>query len=927
MRTALKPSYGTTAVNHMDIPAFIARWLTKGDEISDTSSFWTELLQNVLGIQNPTQYLVFQQKVILQHVSFIDVYIPSTGIIIEQKSSDIDLDAQARQSDGSMLTPFEQAKRYYDWFPASKKGRYIIVCNFREIRVHDMETPTAPPKVIPLSDITPQNLAFIVKPERELSPEERISLKAGELAAKLYASLLKRCNDSKNPDTLKSLNIFCVRIVFILYAEKSGIFTEHQFSDYLKAHANTARTSIIELFRILRTPDEERDPYTDYDLAAFPYINGGLFEDSGIEIPRIDREIVSIILDDMSVFTWDEINPTIFGALFESTLNPETRKIGGMHYTSIQNIHRVIDPLFLDGLTAELDSLLKNSDTTRKKLTAFQEKLASLTFLDPACGSGNFLTETYLSLRKLENRVIEALSHGQRYFVLGTLSPIRVSISQFYGIEVNDFAVSVARTALWIAEHQMMKATHKIADFYDDFIPLKSYSHITEQNAIRTDWSTVIPPEKLSYIMGNPPFRGARIMHKEQKEDIEAFFKSWGRLGDFDYVCCWYRKALEFMKGTKIRAALVSTNSMNQGDTVAMFWRRLFDAGLTIDFAHTPFVWNNEAQEKAHVHCVVVGFSSGPGTPQKTLYHTEGEDITAVPAKHINAYLIDAPDWWVFNRTLPLTEGIPVMRIGCQLIDNGYYTFTMEEYEEFIKREPQAKQYFHKLYGGEEFLYNAPRMCLYLGNCSPHQINMMPLCLKRVEAVRQWRLSSRRAPTRKLAETPARFGSEIFPKGNYIAVPQTSSERRRYIPMGWLDDSVMCTQKLQIIPDAGLYHFGVLESLIHMAWMRIVAGRLEMRYRYSSSLVYNCFVWPEVTGEQRAEIEETARGILAAREKYPDSNLAELYNETLMPVELRHAHRENDEAVRRAYGFGAGWSELEIVSRLMEMYRERAGEE
>ena len=891
----------------MDIPAFIARWQNKGDELSDTSSFWTELL-------------VFQQKVILQHVSFIDVYIPSTGIIIEQKSADINLDAPAKQSDGSILTPFEQAKRYYDWLPASAKGRYIIVCSFREFRVHDMETPKAPPKIIPLAEITPQVFAFLVKPERELTPEERISLKAGGLAAKLYSSLLKRCKDSKNPDTLQSLNIFCVRIVFILYAEKAGIFTERQFSDYLKAHSATARTAIIELFRILRTPDENRDPYTDDDLAAFPYINGGLFEDEGIEIPKLDTEIVSIILDDMSVFTWDEINPTIFGALFESTLNPDTRKEGGMHYTSIQNIHRVIDALFLDDLTAELDSILKKSDTPRKKLTA-------LTFLDPACGSGNFLTETYLSLRKLENRVIEALSHGQRYFVLGTLSPIRVSISQFYGIEVNDFAVSVARTALWIAEHQMMKATHKIADFYDDFIPLKSYSRITQANAIRTDWSSLIPAEKLSYIISNPPFRGARIMKPYQKEDISALVKTWGRLGDFDYVCCWYRKALEFMKGTKIRAALVSTNSMNQGDTVAMFWRRLFDAGLSIDFAHTAFVWNNEAQEKAHVHCVVVGFSSGTGTAQKKLYRTDGETITAVPAKHINAYLMDAPDWWVFNRTMPLIEGIPVMKIGCQLIDNGCYTFTIEEYEEFIKREPESAKYFHKLYGGEEFLYNAPRMCLYLGNCSPHQIKMMPLCMKRVEAVRQWRLSSRRAPTRKLAETPTRFGSEIFPKGSYIAVPQTSSERRRYIPMGFMDDSVMCTQKLQIIPDGTLYHFGVLESLIHMAWMRVVTGRLEMRYSYSNTLVYNCFVWPDVAGEQRAEIEGTARGILAAREKYPDSNLAELYNETLMPVELRRAHERNDEAVRRAYGFPAGWSELEIVSRLMEMYRERAGEE
>ncbi len=893
---------------------FSQRWRDKGNELSDTSSFWLELLHEVLGLDNPTRYIIFQKRVELKHVSFIDAFIPSTGIIIEQKSSDVDLDKPQTQSDGNTLTPFEQAKRYRDWLPAPEQGRYIIVCNFRELRIHDMNTPKAPPIVLTLEDISPRTLAFLVKVEREYSREEQISIEAGEHAAKLYDSLLARYSKhDRDADTLHSLNIFCVRIVFLLYAEKAGIFKPFQFRDYLKAHTDSPRNAFIELFKVLATEPEKRDPYLDDDLAAFPYINGGLF-DSAITLPKIDGEIVSIIIDEMSPFTWHEINPTIFGALFESTLNPETRREAGMHYTSLENIHKVIDPLFLDSLTAKLNAALA-SPNKRRDLMRFQDELAGLTFLDPACGSGNFLTETYLSLRKLENRIIEGISGGQRYFVQGDLSPIKVHISQFYGIEYNGFAVAVAKTALWIAEHQMMKETRKLAEFHDDFIPLKSYSNITKANAIRIDWRDIIPPERLSYIMGNPPYRGARIMQQEQKEDITALFTGWGKPGDFDYVCCWYRKAYEFMKGTHIRAALVSTNSINQGDSVSMFWKRLVDDGLTIDFAHAGFVWNSEAKEKAHVHCAVIGFSADGGTPAKTLY-VSGK---ARAAKHINAYLLDGPDWWIFSRSLPLCD-VPVMRIGCQLIDKGYYTFTQEEYEAFIKIEPEAAKYFHDLYGGYEFLYNAPRKCLYLGNCSPHQIKMMPECYKRVEAVRQWRLSSDRASTKKLAETPTKFGLESFPKGNYIAVPQTTSERRTYIPMGFLDDSVMCTQKLQLLPNATLYHFGVLESLTHMAWMRVVAGRLEMRYSYSNTLVYNCFVWPDVSDSQRERIETTAQGILSARAKYPDSSLAELYDETLMPVELRRAHRDNDDAVREAYGFPKSWSELETVGRLVELY-------
>lgn len=902
---------------------FYERWKDKGDEKSDTQTFWFELIQDVLHINNPGKYIEFEKRVELSHVSFIDAYIPSTGIIIEQKSVDVNLDAKAKQSDGTLATPFEQAKRYYDWLPKSQKGRYIITCNFKELRIHDMEAPKAEPRIIMLDEFEHRSLDFLIKPERELTREEIISLEAGRLAGRLYNSVKPRYKE-ENEKNLQNLNIFCVRIVFILYAEDSGILDKSQFHDFIASHVNTARTSLLDLFRTLKTKLHERDPYIDDDLNKFPYINGGLFDEE-IDIPKIDGEPLEIIIHEMSEgFDWSEINPTIFGAIFESTLNPDTRTEGGMRYTTIRNIHRVIDALFLDKLTKKLDDIMNMKDTKGRteKLMNFQNELASLTFLDPACGSGNFLTETYLSLRRLENRIIEELSHGQIHFAEGSFSPIKVSIAQFYGIEVNDFAVAVARTALWIAEHQMMRETKKSVKIHDDFLPLKTYEHIIEKNAIQFDWHELIHPDELTYIMGNPPFRGARIIQAghDQKKDIRKVFEGWDNPGNFDYVCCWYKKAHDFMKGTDIKAAFVSTNSINQGELVSIFWKPLLDDGMHIDFAYRTFIWNSESEDKVHVHCVIVGFSFCGEESTKRIYDTVNDDVIVSHVSHINAYLIDAPDWYISRRETPITDGIPAMRIGNKPIDRGHYLFTMKQYEEFIRKEPASKKYFHLWYGGQEFLYSAPRMCLYLGNCTPHEISMIPKCKEIVESVRAYRVLSPSVPTQKLADIPTRFHVETFPKGNYIVVPKTSSGNRTYIPIGFFDDSVMCADSLRIIPNATLYHFGVLESIIHMAWMRVVTGRLKSDYSYSNGLVYNCFVWPSVNEKQRLRIEKTAQGILDAREKYPDSNLAELYDESIMPKELRKAHRANDEAVRSAYGFRKGMSELEVVGELMKMY-------
>lgn len=708
--------------------------------------------------------------------------------------------------------------------------------------------------------------------------------------------------------------------MFCLYAEDAGVFGGHgMFQRYLQNHTGDARRALIDLFRVLDTQPEDRDPYIDEDLAAFPYVNGGLFADEDVVIPRLDETIVDLILHRASEdFDWSVISPTIFGAVFESTLNQETRRSGGMHYTSIENIHKVIDPLFLDDLRAELDAIkaIPVDKTRNKQLRQFQTKLAGLTFLDPACGSGNFLTETYLSLRRLENEVIDALLYGQ--VILGQVTdPIRVSIGQFYGIEINDFAVTVAKTALWIAESQMMQETEKLVRHTLDFLPLRSYANIVEGNALRMDWESVVPKSRLNYIMGNPPFVGARLMGSEQKDDVTTIFEGWKNAGNLDYVCCWYKKAADFMAGTMIRSALVSTNSVSQGESVANLWKPLFESGVHIDFAHRTFRWDSEAKIKAHVHCVIIGFSIAPNAAPKVLYTSNRSQIV----HNINGYLLDAENVFVESRSKPLCD-VPEIGIGNKPIDGGNYLFTKEEMDEFLQKEPAAKAYFKPWYGSQEFINRCPRFCLWLGDCPPNELQKMPECKKRVEAVRQFRLASKSAGTRKIADTPTRFHVENMPSGTYVVIPEVSSERRKYVPMGFMTPNILCSNLVKIVPNATLYHFGVLTSNVHMAWMRAVCGRLKSDYRYSKDIVYNNFPWPTPTDEQKAKIEQTAQAILDARERYPDASLADLYDPATMPPELVKAHQQNDKAVMRAYGFDIKTTtESSCVAELMRRYQ------
>ena len=916
---------------------FVAHWTGKGYEKGESQIFWTTLLNQIFGIEHPEQFIVFEQQVQLDHTSFVDARIPSTKVMIEQKSLGKNLGEGIKQSDGSVLNPFQQAKRYADTLPNSQRPRWIVTCNFAEFWVYDLEHPNDEPQKILLANLEKEydRLQFLVDQGNDhIKQEMKISVEAGQLVAQIYDGLLKQYLEPNAPETLRSLNILCVRLVFCLYAEDAHLFGKKTaFHDYLAQYpAKDIRRALMDLFAVLDTPIEARDPYMDAVLKAFPYVNGGLFSnDTRLIIPQFTDELKELILAKASDdFDWVDISPTIFGAVFESTLNPETRRSGGMHYTSIENIHKVIDPLFLDALKDEFEAIksIAQEKQQRQKLDAFQEKLASLTFFDPACGSGNFLTESYVSLRRLENKVIALRNKGQA--VIGDFAnPVKVDIHQFYGIEINDFAVSVATTALWIAEQQMLQETARLVQFNIEPLPLKAYHNIHEGNALRLDWSEVIAPEKLNYIMGNPPFVGYGLQSKEQKEDMLSIYvdekgKPYKTAGKIDYVAGWYMKAAQMMQtNLAIKAALVSTNSITQGEQVAAIWQPLFERfHIHIDFAYRTFRWDSEADIKAHVHCVIIGFSSispesHSGTQAKRIYISEYQFINAA---NINPYLIDAQDTWIDSRSKALCN-VPEMTTGNRPADGGHLIIEAEDYEDFIKREPTAIPYIKKLTGAQEYINNKPRYCLWLVGVSPAQLRSMPFVMQRVQACREDRLSG--APDRqKLADTPWLFRETNNPE-QYIVVPRVSSENRRYVPLGFLNRDTIPTDSAVIIPNASLYHFGILTSNVHMSWMRVVCGRLKSDYRYSKDIVYNNFPWPTPTDEQKAKIEATAQAILDARAKYPDCSLADLYDEVTMPPELRRAHQDNDRAVMQAYDFTPGkTTESECVARLFEMYQE-----
>lgn len=904
---------------------FSEYWKGKGYEKGESQAFWLSLLRDVYGVEHPEQFISFEEQVHLDHTSFIDGTIPSTKVLIEQKGLGKDLRKPIKQSDGTLLTPFQQAKRYITELPVSQHPRWVVTCNFSTFYVYDMERPGGEPEEILLENLEKEyyRLQFLVDSGNEhLKREMEVSIAAGEIVGLLYDEFAKQYADPTSERAMKSLNVLCVRLVFCLYAEDAGIFGRHgMFHDYLaEFDARRMRRALTDLFKILDTPPEDRDPYLKDDfpeLAAFPYVNGGLFQDEDIEIPPFTEEIRELILNKASDgFNWSEISPTIFGAVFESTLNPETRRSGGMHYTSIENIHKVIDPLFLDSLKAEFAGIceIAIAKSKERKLKEFQKKLASIVFLDPACGSGNFLTETYISLRRLENDVLRELQQGQMVFGDATWNPIQVSINQFYGIEINDFAVTVAKTALWIAESQMMKETESIVLMQLDFLPLKTNASIVEGNALHINWEEVVPKYKLSFIMGNPPFHGFTFMTKEQKADMQAIFPG---VKNLDYVCAWYKKASDYIVNTKIEVAFVSTNSIVQGETVSRFWD--FMKGDVINFAYKTFVWDSEASAKAHVHCVIIGFSK-ISRSEKFLY----DNGRATLAKNINHYLIDGENILVRSRNKPICD-VPKMIYGNKPADGGNLIIEDEDLNDFISRDPNSKKFIYPLLGASEYIKGKKRWCLWLVGASPDELKKCPLILERVRKCKEVRENSVAAGIRKFAATPTLFAQRTQPVDkDFIIVPRVSSQARRYVPMGFIKAGTIVTDRVQIIPDASLYDFGIIISNVHMAWMRTTCMRLKSDYSYSKDIVYNNFPWPEPTDAQKAKIEQTAQAILDARALYPDSSLADLYDEVLMPPELRKAHQNNDRAVMQAYGFDIKTTtESKCVAELMRLYKQK----
>ncbi|WP_308603342.1 DNA methyltransferase [uncultured Fibrobacter sp.] len=1000
---------------------FVEKWSGKNDEKEHCQLFWIDLLQDVFGIKNVSEYISFEDKVKLGHTSFIDARIKSAKVLIEQKSGSVDLRSAAKQSDGTLLTPYQQAKRYASELPVSEHPRWIVCCNFKSFLVYDMDALGKEPEEILLADLPKEynRLNFLLNETKvNLQREMEISIQAGELVGKIYEALFKEFPDKNSIVTHRSINTLCVRLVFCLYAEDSGIFGHDMFSNYVNSfHAENVDLGLKELFKILNTKEESRSPLLKDKLKCFPYVNGGLFDDGKLDedsilIPPFSEETKKVLVEECGFgFDWSGISPTIFGAVFESTLNPETRRHGGMHYTSIENIHKVIDPLFLNSLNEEFESLVSKKGLSRKAkreaLEKFRDKISKLKFLDPACGSGNFLTESFMSLRRLENKALRELREGSAQMELGgDLSPVKVSIHQFFGIEINDFAATVAMTALWIAECQMLQETEDILGEALDFLPLKNYANIVLGNALKIDWKTLKANESLGgifadaeksedeihydYIMGNPPFVGYSLQSKGQKEDVASIMPKGVK--NVDYVALWYYKAARLIQNTATRCAFVSTNSICQGEQVTAVWKHLFEEyGITIDFAYRTFRWDSESTQKAHVHCVIVGFSMGEAalgeaaSRRLSINSSSGGDAASPKrifdgekvefADNINAYLLNAPNVWIDKRTTPLCD-VPQFVRGCQPTDDGNLILTNEEKEQYLKNEPQAEKFLRPFMMGKDFIDRKPRWCFWLVEANPSDLRKCHSLLGRIENVRKFRQSSTKPATQKKAETPTLFDEIREPQSDYVALPTVSSEGRRYIPIDFLPKEVIPGNKIYFLQGATLYHFGVLVSSVHMAWMRAVCGRLEMRYNYSNTIVYNNFPWPgkdagrEVAGkgglptvqetksgkpsviaseakqssdecvvkdcfvagaprndgaEQRAKIARTAQGILDARAMYPDCSLADLYDETTMPPELRKAHRENDLAVMEAYGFSPKMTESEIVAELFKMYEELVG--
>ncbi len=893
--------------------AFAHDFATETDETGEAKAFW-ERFFDIFGVSR-RRVASFEYRV-KKHggaQGFIDVFWPGV-LLAEHKTAGRDLDKA-----------YQQALAYLDGLSDGELPRYIVVSDFARMRLYDLEAKDE--LEFPLEAL-PQHIdrfGFISGYEvQKYAEQEAASIKAAELMADFHNAI------ADSGYTGHQLEVFLTRILFCLFADDTGIFERNQFQNYLtqRTHEDGSDlgVKILELFYILNTPPSERQKNLDEQLNAFPYINGQIFAERLNPIALDTPARVTLLR--CSNFDWSQISAAIFGSLFQGVMEADARRQLGAHYTSELNIMKVIEPLFLDELYTEFDSAKRS----RKKLEAFHQKLASLKFLDPACGCGNFLVTTYRELRKLELAVLKKLhpKSGRTLYALGTEDLSRIHVNQFYGIEIEEFPALVARTAMYLADHQATLAMQKEFGHAIPRIPLQEPATIVRANALTLDWTTVIAPTELSYILGNPPFYGARLMTKEQKADLTALFpKTLKGAGNLDFVTGWYVKAAEYIKGTKIKVGLVSTNSITQGEQVGILWKHLHDAyGVVRHFAHRTFKWSNEARGNAAVYCVIIGFANYE-PEQRYLYDypdIKGEPVEREVAK-INAYLVDAPEVFIESRNKPICD-VPEIGIGNMPIDGGNYLFTPEEKAEFLAKEPGAEKFFRRWLGSQEFINNIERWCLWVGDADPSELKQLPHILERIESVRKLRTESKRAMTAKLASTPTRFGTENIPTEQYLVVPKVSSENREYIPLGLVGSDTFSSDLLFVVQNTTLYHFGILTSKMHMTWVRYTCGRLKSDFRYSKDIVYNNFPWPgcgegsaPVSEANRQKIEQAAQAVLDARSQFPSSSLADLYDPRTMPPALRKAHDVLDRAVDTAYALPPHTPDPARIAFLFEMYK------
>ena len=919
-----------------DAERFASKWRDKGDENQDTQLFWIDFYQNVLGVEDAIGMLKFETPVATaasSHNGYIDVLVPSAKVIIEQKSRGIDL-AKPETRQGRPVTPAQQALAYAQGIALSQQPRYVVACNFAEFWVYDRERDSLcrePMFKLALEDL-PKNLAAVQflkgKGEAPETISQAVSIEAGKIMAKLHSMVAEAFDDPDAPENHHALSVLMTRLMFLMFCEDAGLTAPNAFRDYV-AHFQAAdlRQGLKDLFKWLDTPDAERDRYAGDWLKKMPYMNGGLFREC-TEIPPLSEEFrTALVVEGCQEFDWTGVSPTVFGSIFEGALSHDHRRANGQHFTSPANIHKLIDPLFLDGLNAEFEAARAKPIAGGGRTSALKrlhKKIGNISILDPAAGSGNFLTESYLCLRRLENRILFELQGEQTSLSFEDSGDcdVLVSLGSFHGIEIEDFACCVARTALWIAEKQADMDTAKVTQRVYRELPLKDYGGIVNANSLRLDWNDVVPANEVDFVIGNPPFIGYSNLTASQKEDRQAIFGKSG--GVLDYVACWYKKAADYTRGTHARCAFVSTNSVCQGQQVEPLWKSLFDDGIHIDFAHQSFVWNSDAPDEAHVHVVIVGFSREETKP--LLFDAEqGRDVPC-----INAYLSAAPVAFVSKHTKPLCD-VPEMAQGFKAADNGYLLLSGDEYDDLIAKEPYAESLVRPFSMGADFIKGERRYCLWLPDMTASDLKACPTIRKRIEACREWR--SAQTPTGdayKLRNTPHLLRPcRKFRDQTYIGVPTVSSGRRKYVPMGFVDNGMIPGNQLYFVLNGTLYSFGIMMSQFHNAWMRVVAGRLKSDYRYTNTIVYNNFVWPNPDEHQRAEIERCAQAVLDARSAHPDATLADMYdpdNDFLFP-DLTKAHAELDAAVEAAYGVDFGGDEEKIVAHLFKLYAEKtAGE-